>query len=259
MQSIPRRWAIIGALLGLLAGVLAFAPALWLALAVQSATGAQLQLADPRGTVWHGSAQLVLAGGAGSQDAMALPGRLQWELGWGGLGLQLRLSAACCIATPLRIDLRPGWGRAVLTVSDGRVEWPAALLAGLGAPWNTVQLQGLLRLETQGLSVEWNEGRASVTGSAKLDGLGMSSSLSTVRPIGSYRMTLVGAASQGPPVLQLQTLEGSLKLTGSGQWTGSHWSFRGDASAAPDDEPALGNLLNMVGRRQGARSVISLG
>ena len=59
--------------------------------------------------------------------------------------------------------------------------------------------------------------------------------------------------------LQLQTLEGSLSLVGRGQWTGAHWSFRGEASAAPEREQALGNLLNMVGRRQGVRSVISLG
>jgi general secretion pathway protein N len=36
--------------------------------------------------------------------------------------------------------------------------------------------------------------------------------------------------------------------------------FRGEASAAtPADEPALDNLLNIIGRRNGARSVISIG
>ena len=92
-----------------------------------------------------------------------------------------------------------------------------------------------------------------------LDALGMSTSLSTLRPIGSYRLSLTGGANRAAPVLQLQTLEGELSLSGNGLWTGSHWSFKGEASAAPERESVLGNLLNMVGRRQGPRSVISLG
>jgi general secretion pathway protein N len=35
--------------------------------------------------------------------------------------------------------------------------------------------------------------------------------------------------------------------------------FRGEATAAEGDEGALDNLLNIIGRRQGARSVISIG
>ena len=57
----------------------------------------------------------------------------------------------------------------------------------------------------------------------RLDALGMSSSLSSLRPIGSYRLSLAGSANRAPPTLQLQTIEGSLNLVGSGQWTGSHW------------------------------------
>jgi general secretion pathway protein N len=144
-------------------------------------------------------------------------------------------------------------------VADGMSEWPAGLLAGLGAPWNTVQPQGLLQFRSEHLSIEWIEGRISVSGGARLDALGMSSRLSSLRPIGSYRLSLAGSANRAPPTLQLQTIEGSLNLVGSGQWNGSHWSFHGEASAAPEREQALSNLLNMVGRRQGARSVISLG
>ena len=253
------RWAAAGAALGLTLGLIAFAPAAWLAYAVTAATGGQVQLVDPRGTLWRGNAQFVLSGGEGSRDALALPGRLEWELAATPRGVQLQLQAGCCTPVPLQLSLAPVWGGAVLTVADGASEWPAGLLAGLGAPWNTVQPQGLLQLNTERLSVEWIEGRVRVAGSARLDALGMSSKLSTLKPIGSYRLSLVGGANQGPPTVQLQTLEGSLSLGGNGQWTGTHWSFRGEASAAPESESALGNLLNMVGRRQGAKSVISLG
>ena len=63
--------------LGALIGVVAFAPAAWLA-AWRPATDERLLLGDARGTVWSGSAVAVLTGGPGSRDASALPGRLDW-------------------------------------------------------------------------------------------------------------------------------------------------------------------------------------
>jgi general secretion pathway protein N len=59
--------------------------------------------------------------------------------------------------------------------------------------------------------------------------------------------------------LNLETLEGALRLQGSGQWAGPRVRFRGEASAAEGQEAALNNLLNIIGRRQGATSVISIG
>ncbi len=253
------RWALVGAALGVVSGVIAFAPAAWLAGAVAAGSGGHVQLVDSRGSVWHGNAQFVLSGGEGSRDALALPGRLEWDLSLTLAGLRMVVQAGCCTPKALEVVLQPAWRGFSLAVADATSQWPAALLAGLGAPWNTIQPQGVLHFSSQGLSVEWNEGRVSVAGNARVDALGMSSRLSTLKPIGSYRLSLVGRANQGPPALQLQTLDGSLSLSGSGQLTGTRWSFLGEASAAPERASALGNLLNMVGRRRGAKSVISLG
>ena len=71
------RWVASGVLLGSLAAGLGFAPASWLASALSAASGQRLLLADARGTVWQGSAVMVLTGGEGSHDASALPGRLR--------------------------------------------------------------------------------------------------------------------------------------------------------------------------------------
>jgi general secretion pathway protein N len=156
----------------------------------------------------------------------------------------------------LAISVQPRWGGGRLAVEDGQAQMPAALLAGLGTPWNTLQLDGNLLLATRGLSVEWIEGRLSVAGQAELQAQRLSSRLSTLRPMGSYRITLLGGDT---PTLQLQTLEGSLQLSGSGQWVGSRLRFSGAATAAPEREEALANLLNIIGRRSGARSIITLG
>jgi general secretion pathway protein N len=213
-------------------------------------------LAQPRGTLWSGSAQLVFSGGAASQDRSALPGRVQWRLrpAWGGL--RAHIAAACCTPAPLQLQAQAQWGGTRISVADGQSQWPAAMLAGLGTPWNTLQPQGQLALQTRGLQADWAAGRLVLAGQAQLDALAMSSRLSTLRPMGSYRLTLQGGAT---PTLAVQTLQGDLQLSGSGQWVGQRLRFTGEARATPEREAALSNLLNIIGRRSGARSLITLG
>lgn len=250
------RWAWLGAILGALGALAVFAPAAWLALGVASASKGQVLLADARGSVWRGSAQLVLTGGASSTDATALPERLQWTLWPSVAGLNGDVLPVCCSAQPVHLVARPHWGGARLDVTALRLNLPAELLAGLGTPWNTLNAQGQLALVADALSVDWAEGRAQLDGNATLDMTGVSSRLSTLRPLGDYRLSLTGGAT---PSVQLQTLQGALQLSGSGQWVGSRMRFSGEASAAPDREDALSNLLNIIGRRQGAKSLITLG
>jgi general secretion pathway protein N len=252
----PWAWAGAGVLAGLLVAIALFAPARWLAAGVSRASAGHVVLDDPQGTVWSGSARLLLAGGAGSNDLAGLPGRLDWRIrpSWGGV--RAELDAACCTAAPLVLQFRPRWHGGTLLVADQRLNWPAAVLAGLGTPWNTLQPEGDLLLSTKGLSVEWNEGRLVVAGGAELIASQVSSRLSTLKPMGSYRITLVGGPTS---TLQLETVDGALQLTGSGQWIGSRLRFTGTATAAPDREAALSNLLNIIGRRSGARSIITIG
>jgi general secretion pathway protein N len=236
--------------------VLLCAPARWLAAAVAQASQGQVQLADPRGTVWDGSAQLVLAGGEGSRDSTALPERLRWQIRPALDGLRTSLLADCCMAQPLQVHATPHWGGAQLALTDSQSHWPAPLLAGLGAPWNTLQPEGTLALSTQALVLDWNAGRMVLAGQARLEAIDMASRLSTLKPMGSYRLTLTGGS---PTTVQLETLGGSLQLIGSGQWVGARLRFEGTATAAPDRVDALSNLLNIIGRRTGARATIKVG
>ena len=137
--------------------------------------------------------------------------------------------------------------------------WPAAWLAGLGTPWNTLQLGGSLRLRSPGLKLEWVQGRWLVDGQADIEMIGASSRVSTLEPLGSYRFSLIGSAG-GPSQLRLSTIDGALQLKGEGTAGANGVRFRGEASAATEaDEAALNNLLNIIGRRNGAVSVISIG
>jgi general secretion pathway protein N len=255
-KTTPWRWALAGALIGLALSTLVFAPARWLSALVAQTTRGQVLLMEPRGSVWAGSARVTLTGGAGSQEAATLPGRLDWQLAPALTGASLQLNAACCMQQAWLMQLQPRWSGLQVTLSDAQSQWPASVLAGLGTPWNTIQPQGELYLSTQGLTLAWAAGRLLLTGAAQLDAMNMASHLSTLRPMGSYRFSLKGGA---PVTLALTTLQGSLQISGSGQWVGGQLRFDGEASAVPEHQAALSNLLNLIGRRNGARSIIKLG
>ena len=314
-QHAGRRWAAWGVALGGLTGLVANAPAQWLADGLHQASAQRLLLADARGSLWNGSAVLVLTGGAGSQGASALPGRLQWQLRPDWRGLRLTARQDCCINGDLALRWQPGWGgytlaldRAAAALPGGAAgqtgaaaaqtaaaqtgaaqtgaaqtgaaagqagaaappslpvaeavigHWPAAWLAGLGTPWNTLQLGGLMQLASPALRLQSVQGRLRLDGALSMDLLGVSSRLSSLPALGSYRLDLAGQAAAGDAAtVQLRTLDGALRLSGSGSWTGTGLRFRGEAQAAEGQGPALANLLNIIGRRQGALSVISIG
>ncbi|MDZ7938234.1 MAG: type II secretion system protein N [Rhodoferax sp.] len=256
--SPPWGWAFAGMALGLVAALVVFAPARWLTNGLAAATQGQVQLQQAQGTVWDGNAQLVL--GADPAAATALPGRVQWVLRPTGLGLALQLSAPCCLQQPW--TWRMGWSDEGLRVVAGDLQanqalrLPSGLLAGLGTPWNTLALQGDMALQTQGLSAHWQSGRLAVRGQSQLDATGMSTRLTPLSLVGSYRLDFQGGDT---PRITLQTLDGALQLQGQGQWVAGRLQFTGEASAAPGREGALANLLNIIGRRDGARSLIQVG
>lgn len=252
-----RRWAFAGLLFGTVVAVVAWAPARWLADAVQDISQSQVRLEQPRGTVWNGTAQLALSGGSGSSDTVALPGFVTWRIrpAWGGLSIDL--TASCCTPQPLKIAARAvGLSGVHVDLSDHQSSWPTSLLVGLGTPWNTLQLQGQLAVRSQGLTLDMTRDQMALAGQMQVDAMQVSSRLSTLKPMGSYRVTVQGGAT---PTVQLQTLDGSLELSGSGQWVGSRLRFDGMATAQADRIEALSNLLNIIGRRNGALSLIKVG
>ncbi len=251
------RWGLV---LGLSVALLVWAPASWLAWGVARASQEQVQWRDARGTVWSGSAQLVLSGGQGSLDAQALPGRLHWTLFPHWNGLRLRWQADCCMTQAASVQVRGGWSTVYVQVSDHTSQWPAGLLTGLGAPWNTLQPDGQLQWRTESLQWQWAEGRMQMKGLTELRMQNMSTRLSPIQPIGSYQLQWRGTPEgTATPSLQLSTLQGPLLMKGEGQWIGARLRFTGEAQAQEGYESALNNLLNILGRRQGLRSLLFLG
>ena len=270
--SSSTRWAWTGAGLGLLLALVTQAPAHWLTQAIEQISGERVLLQDPQGTVWNGSAQWVLNEGrlnlaatpntARPANTTSLPTRVTWQLGprvdWAQMRLALSatVASACCTPQPLRVDVSPMWRGVRVQLSDNTSSWPAAWLVGLGAPWNTVQPEGQMQLQTTDLQWTYQAGQEQLQGQAELQLQQLATRLSTLRPLGSYRVRVQGGEAI---TLTLDTLEGSLQLQGSGQLQNGRVRFNGEASAAPDAEAALSNLLNILGQRQGAKSILKMG
>jgi general secretion pathway protein N len=248
-----------GMVTGLLLALVLHAPAQWLATGVNAASRGHVQLRDAQGTVWRGNAQWVLASGPGGQDARALPQRLHWQISPQWHGLQLELNADCCTPEPVRLSLQPQWLGVQVSLASPRSVWPAQWLAGLGAPWNTLALDGVLQLHSPLLSWSWRSQEPSsgrLVGSAELQMLQLSSGLSTVKPLGSYNMHLQGG---DVPSLVLSTTDGALLMQGRGALGVGGLSFEGQARANAGFESALANLLGVLGQRVGNHTVLRWG
>ena len=241
------------------ATALVVAPAQWMAVAVERATGGRVILAEATGSLWRGRAGVVLAPGRDAGLAsVSLPEPLSWQLSpWRLLAgtADLTLTHPSALAQPLRVraDLS---GRIELQANTLRL--PASVLAGLGAPFNTIRPGGLLSVSWQRLQTGDGRLQGDLVGEWQF----ASSALTTVSPFGHYRLTAAG----GYPGtrLQLTTLAGPLELSGDGTIDAPGGvRFNGRAGAMPGTDPAtraqLAGLILLLGRRDGDSAILSFG
>jgi general secretion pathway protein N len=261
MPAGSRVWVLVGVggVLAALVTVVALAPAQWADQAIRSFTGGRVELAQAAGTIWDGSATLVLASGRARDSVRTgLPDPISWRLSlWPLLSgtIELTLRHPSALTAPLRVSVSAD-GRFQLGAATLRL--PAAMLTGLGAPWNTVRPGGIVSLQTNGVEFARGQCRGSLTAEWEY----ASSGLSPVSPIGHYRLQTSG---QYPGTrLELQTISGPLELIGSGTiGEGGRLRFEGIARplAAADTatKTQLIGLISLLGRRDGDAAILSFG
>ncbi len=219
-------------------------PAAWVARWVAQWSGQRVVLAQSEGTLWQGSAALVLLHG----NATGMwPDRVRWQLRLRPKGLEFSLESQAP-ENPGRVT---GWlGLGSLHLEAGNAVMPAQLLTGLGAPFNTLLLGG--QLNWQWTACDWRyratapESLMSVTIRAEH----LASRLSPVSPLGDYQLHLDWGPLGGK--LDLQTLRGPLMLTGQGVVNKGRLSFDGEATAEDAMIVQLTGLLSILGKREGA-------
>jgi general secretion pathway protein N len=223
-------------------------PAAWVTPQFAKATQGHIDLIEPSGSLWHGSATLMLAAGADASAATVLPGRVEWRTAfWPLLVGRVRMQLRESDAMPEPVSLDASFDGA--TVSAGGIAVPAALLSGLGAPFNTLDLQG-------GAHVAWTQWhliRGNVFGGLTVTLDDMVSRVSPVKPLGSYRLVLQAQGTES--TLDLSTLKGPLLLNGHGAIARGGTSFHGEASSTPQARDNLAGLLNLLGQPSGPGTV----
>jgi general secretion pathway protein N len=221
--------------------LLVMMPAAWIVPQFSKATGGHVNLVDPSGSLWRGSATLMLAAGSDGGGATLLPGRIEWTTSFwalftGHVRMTMRQSEA--MPDPISVDA----STRAATVSAGQIGVPATLLAGLGAPFNTLNFEGQVRLSWTDFRVLGRNAYGQIV--VTLDD--MASRVSRVKPLGSYRVQV--QAQGGDAEIGLSTSKGPLLLTGQGAISQGATSFEGTAKAEPDQRENLAGLLNLLGR-----------
>jgi general secretion pathway protein N len=252
---------VLAAVAALAITVLVIAPAQWVATALSNATNGRVELADARGTAWNGSALLVLAAASEPGAARAtLPERLAWRLSpWSLLVGQLDLTVThpSALAQPLTVRAALVGGGAT-TLSATTLRLPAALLVGLGAPWNTIRPGGILLVNWDRLQIE----RQRIQGNLSAEWQYASSALTPVSPMGHYRLQTNGVWPGTQ--LDLLTISGPLELKGNGTIpAGGRLRFTGRAQAMAGTDPGvkaqLTGLISLLGRRDGEGALLNFG
>ena len=154
-----------------------------------------------------------------------------------------------------RLTVQPRWSGTEFALADSLSQWPAQWLTGLGTPWNTVQADGQLTLVTQGLTLQWAAGRLLLGGRVQLDATQMSSRLSTLKPMGSYRISLLGGAGcshhQQSTDGKGTNHAGRMPETGKFHTDSTHFDDGTGTVATPDDVQKIGQSLQALRRSAG--------
>lgn len=286
--GLPSRGLMVALVAMIVAAVLLVsAPASLLDRWLAHASADKLRLAQIEGTLWHGSARVVLvdparmnapqgtvgdsggmvgtaslSGRTGLLAGWAVPGTVHWRLSprvlLGLLDLSVQLAPTHltgALASPGGTSVQILGSLATgFRIGAGSFEWPDVALESLGSPWNTLRPVASLKMHWDTMVVDEN----GIRGSLAVQVLNASSALSTVRPLGSWQL---GVQARGKDAaLKIETIAGPVFLEGDGQWReGVGVQFRLAAWPDATNQAMLTPLLNLIGPREGGRNIIRVG
>jgi general secretion pathway protein N len=240
------------AALGLAAYLLFLAatiPASLVAAKVQQAAPGRVVVHSAQGTLWRGTARATVSA---LPAAPVVVETIEWRflpanLAAGQLAFAIRANAA---GLTLEGDAAKGFsGWQVSTLKAQGEARALTVFAPIAAPW---QPGGTIALTASRLA--W-DGR-DLHGDASLEWRAAATSLSEVRPLGTYRAEL--HAEGTPAKLTIATLEGPLTIKGTGTLSpAGTFTFSGEARPDAASAKALEPLLNLLGpkRADGANTI----
>jgi general secretion pathway protein N len=247
---------ILAAIASIALTVMIFFPATWIASMIENQTAGRLTLGDAHGTLWRGSAFIGAAASGNDPLTPLLPGRFSWRLSPMVLlgSVYAELENAESLSQP--IVVKGNWHQ--WQVSPSTIMLPAERLTALGAPLNTIQPTGQMRLSWDQLQLSQKNETIGMSGTMNLEINDLGSRLSPVKPLGSYDLAVAWHGTQAD--VTLKTVKGPMLLNGSGMISNGRLQFSGTAQAEAGQEQRLANFLNLLGqrRKEGDKDVIGL-
>lgn len=189
-------------------------------------------LAQTEGSFWQGSGVLMLHG----SSRLHVLGRYRWELNANG-----SLTVFRGEINAVKAHLEPMLSR--LVIDRLQLSLPAGLLEIASSQLAPYRLQGEMTVQGGPLNV----GRDGMSGALTVDWLNAASGLSSIQPLGNYRLST--HIKKKDIEADLSTLSGKLKLTGRISYRlGSNVNLGGTAQAALESDRAeLNELLHYIG------------
>jgi hypothetical protein len=236
------RYALLGSAF-FVVFLIATAPAAWLALGVARMSHGVVNLNQATGSVWGGSAQLVVHNGSSVPRNL---GMLSWDaqVWWLFLGrVQVELHLVNS-----NIDMHGRLGIAYNTVYLDAVaaDINAAYAVAVYLPAALINPEGRITVRAPSIKIQ----QGAVTGKADLTWENAAVSLSNGKVLGDYHLTFDG---QGQSVLlKIDTLKGKLRFDGQGIWRPGSGYMQVSGSAVPEEQPSeVDSLLQIMGPDMG--------
>jgi len=215
------------------------APASLLDSYVRHATQDRIVLANASGTVWQGAAIPAVRRPQGQLVALQT---LHWQLAvWPLFSGKIRLH--------LQWDELPPSSATDVIIAYQQIEFqhlfvplPAKLLSEASTLLKPLEFRGQMQIQAEHLTVS----KRGIEGAAVVDWQQAGSALSSIDPLGNYRLALNGAGERVN--IMLSTTSGALLLQGQGGWSAARGlDFHGNARASPGSENRLTELLHHLG------------
>jgi general secretion pathway protein N len=166
-------------------------PASWFAWGLNRYTQGSVRLDPTAGSLWGGKGRLVIYYPPTTPHEF---GQTEWRINplWLVAGrVQLSLQAN---HQDKRIKTTLGLARHSFRLKDTEAEFPATFMAQLYTPLSLISPQGKVRISTENMTLAPDK----VDGVAALEWLSAGSSLSSVQPLGDYRLEITGAEECQP-------------------------------------------------------------
>jgi general secretion pathway protein N len=214
-------------------------PAAWLAWGLNQYSRGAVRLDPLGGSLWSGKGRIVIYYPQTTPHDL---GAAEWNINplWLFTG---RIQMHWLVKTlETNIDTTVQFGSGQVHWIDTDATFPAQSVSQIYSPASLLSPKGQVRLHTTRLSI----GQKGIEGSGEIVWQNAGSSLSSVQPLGDYRLEIIGGGNAAN--LKLTTVSGPLALDGQGKWQLQDGQLQINGTAVPRERATeLEPLLSLLG------------